>query len=66
MEKGYAYTTSYEISYFDVDKNKNLKIHTLIDICNNASFLHSESYGLGISYLKEKGFIWVFLKNLFL
>lgn len=63
MEKGYQYTGKYEISYFDVDKNKNLKIHTLIDICNNISSLHSESYNIGINYLKENNFAWVFLKT---
>ena len=62
MEKGYQYTDTHEIGYFDVDKNKNLKIPTLIDICNNASSLHSEVYGVGINYLKENNYGWVFLK----
>lgn len=62
MEKGYQYTDTYEISYFDVDKNKDLKIPTLIDMCNNASSLHSEAYDVGIDYLRENNYGWVFLK----
>ena len=63
MEKGHQYDMNYEINYFDADKNKELKIHNLIDICNNASSLHSEAYDVGIDYLKDNSFTWVFLKS---
>lgn len=63
MKKGNQYALDYQINYYDIDKNENIKIPSLIDICNNVSSLHSEVYSVGTDYLKEKDYAWVFIKS---
>lgn len=60
--KGHEFKESYHISYFDVDKNQNLKIPTLLDMCSNTSTLQSEFLNKGLSYFEEHKATWIFCK----
>lgn len=60
--KGHEFQNEYTLGYFDVDKNQNLKIPTLIDMCNNTSTMQSESLDMGLSFLEKHSAAWIFCK----
>ena len=55
------YSFDSRIRYSEVDNTGNLTFHALLDYFQDCSIFHSEDYGVGIAYLKEKQLAWVLI-----
>lgn len=60
--KGHEFQSQFTIDYQDVDKNQNLKIPNLIDMCNNTSTKQSETLRMGLDFLEKHQAAWIFCK----
>lgn len=53
------YEFKSRVRYSEVDRNCELKWSALVNYLQDCTTFHSEDLGLGVSYLSEKGLIWV-------
>ena len=53
------YTFDSRIRYSETDSDGRLTLAALINYFQDCSTFHSEDAGLGISYLQERGLVWV-------
>lgn len=59
---GKEFTKSYEIHYYDVSSDLKCKLTSLIDFICDIGTQQSEKVNIGLSYLNEKRYGWVFYK----
>ena len=57
---GKSYKKEYELHYYDVDKNLEGNMSTIINILSDIGTKHSEELGSGIKYLMDNNMTWVF------
>ncbi|MCQ2507045.1 MAG: thioesterase [Lachnospiraceae bacterium] len=53
------YKYEIRVGYSDVDENKVLRLHSLINYFQNCSTFHSEDCGLGFEYLEREHRVWI-------
>lgn len=53
------YTFNSKVRYSETDENGRLSIAAVVDYFQDCSTFHSESLGVGVSYLKDRGLLWV-------
>ena len=57
-----AYSRTYDIPYFLIDKNRKLRITALMQFLEDMAIRHSEACGVGLDYYQENGVAWVLAK----
>lgn len=57
-----AYSRTYDIPYFLVDKNRKLRITALMQFLEDMAIRHSEACGVGLDYYQNNGVAWVLAK----
>ncbi len=57
-----AYTRTYDIPYFLVDQNRNLRITALMQFLEDMAIRHSEECGVGLDFYAEQQVAWVLAK----
>ncbi|WP_244833796.1 acyl-ACP thioesterase domain-containing protein [Clostridium sp. BJN0001] len=62
LNKGKEFTKSYEIHYYDVSTDQKCKLTSIINFICDIGTQHSEKLDVGLSYLNENKYGWVFYK----
>ena len=57
-----AYSRTYDIPYFLIDKNRKLRITALMQFLEDMAIRHSEHCGVVLDYYHENGVAWVLAK----
>lgn len=57
-----SYEKSYEVHYYECDKNLNCTIETIMNYLSDIGNKHAESRNVGIDYLNARNLTWVFYK----
>jgi medium-chain acyl-[acyl-carrier-protein] hydrolase len=57
-----AWSRTYDIPYFLIDKNRKLRITALMQFLEDVAIRHSESCGVGLDYYHDNGVAWVLAK----
>ena len=57
-----AYSRTYDIPYFLIDKNRKLRTTALMQFMEDMAIRHSEECGVGLDYYHENGVAWVLAK----
>ncbi len=60
--KKMAWSRTYDIPYFLVDKNRKLRITALMQFLEDVAIRHSESCGVGLDFYQDNGVAWVLAK----
>ena len=53
------YTFQTRVRYSELDVEEKLGIAAIVDYFQDCSTFQSEALGVGLSYLKERGLVWV-------
>jgi len=57
-----AYSRTYDIPYFLIDKHRKLRITALMQFMEDMAIRHSEACGVGLDYYQNNGVAWVLAK----